>query len=435
MEKSRHNIFSKIEGSDTYFLINVLHGQADILDPETAARYQAGDLTDEAFIEKGYVVDPAAEKALFNRKYLDFLEARDNDEVQIFFVPWYACNFNCSYCYQGEYSVDSGTISDEMLDAFFSYVGRTFSGRRKYITLFGGEPLLPGKAARRFLERFFTLAGEYAVDVALVTNGYHLIDHIDLFSRCTIREVQVTLDGVGEVHNRRRPLKNGNENTFQRISDGIDRLIEQQYNVNLRVVLDRENVEQLPSLAAYAAERGWTDYQGFKTQLGRNYELHSCQASPENLFSRTALYERLYELSESHPELLAFHKPAYSLAKFLKENGELPDPLYDACPACKTEWAFDYSGKIYPCTATVGKTGEEVGTYYPKISLDTEKVEAWESRDITTIAKCRTCEMSLACGGGCGSVAANQSGSIHAPDCNPVTRLLELGISHYFEKE
>ncbi|MBN2417601.1 radical SAM protein [bacterium] len=435
MEKSPHTIFSRIEGSDNYFLVNVLHGQADILDPETAARYEAGALEDPVFIEKGYVVDPDAEKALFTRKYLDFLDARDNDEVQIFFVPWYACNFNCSYCYQSEYTTDPGAVSNETLDAFFTYVQTRFSDRRKYITLFGGEPLLPGKAARAFLERFFTLAGEHNLDVALVTNGYHLIDHIDLFSACTIREVQVTLDGAGEVHDRRRPLKSGEAGTFTRISQGIDMLIERGYNVNLRVVLDRENLEHLPKLAAYAAEKGWTDYKGFKTQLGRNYELHSCQASPETLFSRASLYERLYELSLSHPEIMTFHKPAYSLAKFLKENGELPDPLFDACPACKTEWAFDYSGRIYPCTATVGKAGEEVGTYYPEISLDDEKIEAWESRDITTIDKCRTCDLSLACGGGCGSVAFNQSGKIHAPDCNPVKRLLELGISRYFEKE
>ena len=67
--------------------------------------------------------------------------------------------------------------------------------------------------------------------------------------------------------------------------------------------------------------------------------------------------------------------------------------------------------------------------------LYNEKIDKWESRDITAIEKCRSCELSLACGGGCGSVAFNQTGDLHSPDCNPVGRLLELGISQYFEKE
>jgi len=436
MNKSRHNIFAKIQDSDNYLLVNLLHGQADILDPQTAAAYESADYKDqEEFVAKKYLIEAAEEKAIFKNKYLDFLDTRDNDEIQLFYVPWYACNFNCSYCYQEGYENDDSSIDYEALKAFFTYIKTEFAGQRKYITLFGGEPLLPGKKAREFLDVFFSMAGENGVDVAIVTNGYHLKDHIDLFSKCKIREVQVTLDGTADVHDKRRPLKKGKVGTFNQISEGIDRLIEEGYAVNLRVVVDKENINVLPDLAAWARQKGWLDYAGFKTQLGRNYELHYCQSSADKLFTRAGLYEEIYALLDQHPEILEFHKPLFSVARFLSENGELPDPLFDACPACKTEWAFDYSGKIYPCTANVGKSGDEVGTYYPERYLNAEKIEEWESRDITAIEKCKTCEVSLACGGGCGSVALNQTGMINGPDCNPVKRLLELGISQYFEKE
>ncbi|MCK5146829.1 radical SAM protein [bacterium] len=436
MELSKHNIFSQINGSENYLLVNLLHGEADILDPETAKQYTQGSFKDrDKFIEKGYLTDADQEKILFKNRYLDFLDNRDNDEVQIFFVPWYACNFNCSYCYQDEYTNVEGTIDIEIITAFFEYINNKFAGRRKYVTLFGGEPLLHGKNAREFLDTFLTMAGNNNIDIAIVTNGYHLIDYIDLFDKCTIREIQVTIDGVQAIHDQRRPLKNSSEGTFERISEGIDRLIENGYNVNLRTVIDRDNIDHLPELASYAIDKGWTAYDGFKTQLGRNYSLHHCQSAPDMLFSRAELWEKLYLLIQSYPEIIEFHKPAFSVSKFLYENGELPDPLFDACPACKTEWAFDYTGKIFPCTATVGKAGDELGTFYPEYSLDSNKVEEWESRDITVIDKCHSCELALACGGGCGSVALNESGNINSPDCNPVRRLLELGISHYFEKE
>jgi uncharacterized protein len=204
--------------------------------------------------------------------------------------------------------------------------------------------------------------------------------------------------------------------------------------VNLRVVLDAENIESLPELARFASQMGWIGNPRFKTQLGRNYELHTCQAERHRLFSRVAYYEKLYELLQSHPEVGAFHRPAFSLSRFLFENGELPDPLFDACPACKTEWAFDCTGHIYGCTATVGKRDESLGTFYPRVSKDEERIRRWQERDVRSIPECRACGLQLSCGGGCGAGAQNRNGSILSPDCRPEKELMAMGISLYFEK-
>ncbi len=113
----------------------------------------------------------------------------------------------------------------------------------------------------------------------------------------------------------------------------------------------------------------------------------------------------------------------------------MPDPLFDACPGTKTEWAFDYTGSIYACTATVGKKGEELGKFYPEIRMDEEKLEEWEDRDILSIDECKTCPVQLACGGGCAAIAKNKHGQHNSPDCRPVTELLEMGIGLYFNQE
>lgn len=103
-------------------------------------------------------------------------------------------------------------------------------------------------------------------------------------------------------------------------------------------------------------------------------------------------------------------------------------------PGTKTEWAFDYTGRIYPCTATVGKDGEEVGTFYPAVTKKEDVINQWESRDVTAIPECAGCNLRLLCGGGCGAVAKNRTGRLHASDCRPVQPLLEMGISLYFNK-
>lgn len=386
------------------------------------------------WLKKKYIINPLEEEKIFRHAYLDFIDKRDNDEIQIFYVPNYSCNFVCAYCYQSEYTISKSNYnSNEVIDAFFNFINVKFVNRGKYITLFGGEPLLKTSSQQKTIEYFIKQANKYGLEVSLVTNGYWLEEFLPLLNQSKIREIQVTLDGTKEIHNNRRYLKDKKE-TFDKIVKGIDLCLQNQFNINLRVVVDKENIDNLPKLAEFAIKKGWTQNPHFKTQIGRNYELHYCQSAFNKLFTRIELYEKLYKLILQYPSILEFHKPAFSITKFIWENKSIPESLFDSCPACKTEWAFDYTGNIYSCTATVGKPGEELGTFYPKIVTDDLKILEWETRDITAIDKCKNCNVQLACGGGCAAVAKNINGSIHSPDCRPISSLLELGFSMYFEK-
>ena len=432
MTFSKYNIFTQLKDSDDYILLNPLSREADILPPELALEYRSGKISDpDEFIRKGYLVDEAEEAKRYRKAYLEFIESRDDDEVQVFYVPTYACNFNCSYCYQEGYDNARDISHDEVLGAFFRWLDTELAGRKKYITIFGGEPLLPSEASRETIVRILEESGKRGLQVAVVTNGYELENYIPLFEKGSIREIQVTLDGVGEVHDRRRPLHGGGA-TFEAVSRGVDAALAAGLPVNLRVVVDRENLPGLPDLARYAVEKGWTESPLFKTQLGRNYELHTCQIDENKLYSRVELYSDLYTLIAGNPEILEFHRPAYSISKFLYEHGEMPEPLFDSCPGTKTEWALDYSGRIYSCTATVGKADEALGTFYPEITRNDDIIEEWEERDVTSIPECAECRLQLTCGGGCASVAKNRTGRIQAPDCRPTDELISMGIPLYF---
>jgi uncharacterized protein len=431
MQTSKYNIVSKVKDAEQWFVVNSLSGQADILDKETFEQLASGVEENAELIENGYIVDPVQEKRLFREKYLQFLDDREKDEIQIFFVTNYTCNFDCSYCYQAGYEQLPVALSKEVIDAFFDYIQSEFSGRRKYITLFGGEPLMNAPKHKENIAYIIEKSAALNLEIAVVTNGYHLEEYIPILKKGIIREVQVTLDGTSETHNQRRYLKGGDP-TFDRIVRGVDLLLENNIPVNLRMVVDKQNIGNLPALAQLAIDKGWTTSPLFKTQLGRNYELHECQANQNKLYSRLELYQDLYDLLKKFPHISEFHKPAFSISKFLFEQGELPAPLFDACTGTKTEWAFDFTGNVYACTATVGKQDESLGTFYPQIRKNTASIEEWQERDILSIPKCQSCNMSLICGGGCASMAKNYNGSLNSHDCRPITELLELGMSHYF---
>jgi uncharacterized protein len=438
MKYSKFNIFSRIRNSGNYFIVNPLSGNADILTGSDAEKIEmlrnGSELQDKEMrgelVSKGYLAVEEEENKLYRNRYLDFLDSREKEEIQLFFVTNYSCNFACSYCYQDQYSNPGQELSTEIIDAFFRYVQKEFAGRKKYITIFGGEPLLGSPAQKEIITSFLKKSEEAGLELSFVTNGYALEEYSSLLATGNIREIQVTLDGTESVHNGRRFLKGGG-GTFDRVVKGIDACLDKKIDINLRVVIDRENIDNLPDLARFAIEKGWTRNRHFKTQIGRNYELHHCQAAPGKLFDRVSLFESIYELTRKHPHIIEFYKPAYSIARFISEQGDLPDPLFDACPACKTEWAFDYLGQIYSCTATVGKADEALGTFYPAVTRLTESIRQWENRDITSIPECKDCAVSLACGGGCGAVAKNRTGKICSSDCRPVKELLEMGFSSY----
>ena len=159
MRYSRYNIFSKIRDSENYFIVNLLSGNADILDNSDAEKLEAirkgEDLHDREFLdelmEKGYISDESEEKREFRKRYLDFIDSREKDEIQIFFVTNYSCNFACPYCYQDQYNNPGNKLNKDVIDAFFSYVKKEFASRRKYITIFGGEPYSTAVSKRKKL--------------------------------------------------------------------------------------------------------------------------------------------------------------------------------------------------------------------------------------------------------------------------------------------
>ena len=139
---------------------------------------------------------------------------------------------------------------------------KEFASRRKYITIFGGEPLLNSPRQKDLINYIINKSVEADLSLCFVTNGYHLEEYIPVLRKGKIREVQVTLDGTESVHNNRRFLKGGG-GTFEKIVKGIDACLKENIDVNLRMVIDKENIDNLSDLAQFAIDKGWTKSRSF----------------------------------------------------------------------------------------------------------------------------------------------------------------------------
>ncbi len=446
MKKSRYTFLFDKHGTGDLMIMNYLTGSIDMVNPEDAdelrRRMDADDWKDfhlaDYMMEAGYLItDERAEKAVIRKAFTEFSDENEKTPIQLVFSVTLSCNFTCSYCYQEDYLQSEGGLPSEITDAFFSYVNRKFGAEqiRPYITLFGGEPLLNGESYKKNLLYFVEKARDNNLELAIVTNGFELASYIKDFTaiNAPIKEIQVTLDGDRDMHDSRRKTKSG-QPTFDRIVDGIDLALKEGYRINLRTVIDKENIASIAGLAQFAMDRGWLHYpeEQFETQLGRNYELHTCQKT-DSLYNRIDMWYDVLSLSEEYPVIKEYVKPQFHGMRYLSENGELPMPLFDSCPAGKKEWAFDSRGGVYGCTASVGVDRFRLGSYIDENEPENEKqILEWQTRDVLTIDECKNCALSLSCGGGCGVLAANNNdGKIHSPDCRPVKELVSVGASFY----
>jgi uncharacterized protein len=427
-------------------MVQPLTGQAALLDVATADGLRAleaggpvpASASEDTLRAAGFAVEGDDEdRALTARALAAYGEETARTPTQLVVVPSFGCNLACTYCYQELFDpAAAGLISPAAIEAFFAHVDLRHGGEspRPYITLFGGEPLRDTPAHHDRIGRFLDGAAARGLEVAVVTNGFDLGAFVPRLAAGPVKEVQVTLDGPPEMHDRRRPHVDGS-GTFHRIAAGIDALVAAGVPVNLRVVVDRENLPALPALAAFAEERGWLDLPGtrFKTQIGRNYELFGCASRQrrEDLFDRVALWAGFVELAEAHPAVGRFHRPRFHGIGHLAETGELPAANFDACPAAKKEWAFAPDGGLYGCTATVGNPKHRLGSFYPESVVDDRAAASWRERSVLSIGACRGCALATVCGGGCGALAFEREGTPLAPDCRPVPELYALGVRHY----
>ena len=121
------------------------------------------------------------------------------------------------------------TMSGEFVDRFFSdYYHQLFphASPKLFITLFGGEPLLPPNRAA--IERILAFAGEHpSVSVDAPTNATTISGMADLIGpgKSSIQTVQVTLDGDRLLHDKNRVYPSGKP-TFDSTIAAIRKLID-----------------------------------------------------------------------------------------------------------------------------------------------------------------------------------------------------------------
>lgn len=121
------------------------------------------------------------------------------------------------------------------------------------LSWFGGEPLLALTIIHDILDHTNELADKYGfVHLgSMTTNGYLLTpDLTERLVQKKVKSFQVSLDGVGEVHDKTRLAANGN-GTFEKIFENLIGISNSSLDcdITLRIHLNPENVDTCETFA------------------------------------------------------------------------------------------------------------------------------------------------------------------------------------------
>jgi len=356
----------------------------------------------EMMRKMGNLVNREFDETKLAKKWYDIYK-KDMSTIQATILTNYDCNYLCSYC------IEEGVkkpvyMSDRCSEAVADWLeNRAKANNTKQINLsfYGGEPLLNTNPIINISIRMRNFAEHNGVifSSSIFTNG-SLLDKelLQKLANYGLKSIKVTIDGVREIHDVRRPYKNG-KGTFDVIIKNIQE-IPDTIELNVLSNLDEHNIDYFPDLLNFF------ENSGLKDRINSITVGPIAQQINPSLASRTHLKDYI-ELNNSEIAVKLLQ-----MKRLIIENGfksKYDKVGYAICNMNRlgSSVVIDPLGLIWTCPAFVGREKFSVGDiYHPELKFDAESIN-------TYLEKCIHCEYFFICGGGCRYSSFKQYG-----DCN-----------------
>lgn len=190
-------------------------------------------------------------------KFRSLAERFSSNRLELTINPTLDCNFACPYCFESSHN--HIYMTEETENKIIGYIKQYNNVKEIRVTWFGGEPLLAFRRIDSLSQKLINLGVNYRS--GMITNGYLLNRNIiEKLNDLRINSLQITLDGLADIHNHRRFLKNGGA-TFDRIISNIDMVnkISPQTKIFIRVNIDKSNMENFIDLFKFFQDKQYNN--------------------------------------------------------------------------------------------------------------------------------------------------------------------------------
>ncbi len=433
-------------GDNKTLVLNAFSGAIDLVDDKTRGKIERFAQMPDIEISKLDEEDKELLELLQKRGYI--IKDRNTElnelcrqklihehlcDIAILHVicPTMFCNLKCSYCFEPmEVKERTAVMSGAQVEVICNFIKKiksTSKTQTHRIQLFGGEPILP--STKNANVQFLQFAEDEKIPVSIITNGTFVKDYQEVFEKYenTVDSVQITLDGNKEIHDKRRIGKNG-AGTFDDICAGIDFLLSTNIRqINIRVNVDRANIEKLTELDQFIEEKGWRKHKNFIYDLAPVTD-HTSKYDGDTM-TEDEIVKRLTEIYPEYQErkLSMFRILSHISRELGVKNAKRDFSKFTYCEANRGQYyVYDPFGNIYACPEAIGNENLAIGKYDDeKVSLNEQLAQKWANRSILSIPKCLDCNIAPFCGGGCAFAALKTNGNLDCPVCNNAHEVLK----------
>jgi uncharacterized protein len=423
-KKSYYNFIKEYNGNTVIY--NTKTGSVSIISPESSNDFlsiienpNAENVNDKLFqqmLSEGYIVDEQFDE-LNDIRELSNTSRSFSNVLRVTVLPTETCNFTCPYCFI--YTMRNKHMTDETWKAlykmFYNFCEKNKDSEVFFLNIlwYGGEPLIMADKIISFMQKINKLLERYPngrLHSSIVTNGYLLTYKIfQELCDANVRQIQVTLDGDAENHDKYRTLSNKRP-TFHTIYSNLleikDKVAkDEKFSFAIRCNFLKSSIPSARRLIELFSKDFLSDGRFnlyFRPVYDFETDRNSDDINESDYFGITAGSEMQNQL------LLETNQDIKQVAGI---SNPLPEPIPSWCESV-AEHAFiiGYDGSIYICDTMITDTDKAVG--YLKMDGTIElnsKADCWRKtiferdgeNDSDASKECMVCKMLPICMGGC----------------------------------
>lgn len=321
-----------------------------------------------------------------------------------------ACNLRCDYCYiakSAEYMQDDTAL--QSIDAIFrSAVKHHF--KRVRLQYAGGEASLEAKRVITLHDYALAMAQRHGLELTayLMSNGVSISAYVIEQLKSRNIGVMISLDGVGEYHDRQRPLVNG-RGSFTHVDRTIARLLEHNLLPYISVTVSSRNIAGMPALLRYIIDRNLSFSLNYYRENDLSAHLIDLQLDETQMIA--GMREAFAVIAE--------HLPRYSLLSSLIDKANLKATHSHTCGVGRNFMVINQRGEVAKCQVAMKHTVATVAVDDPLQFIRDDR-DGVQGLAVDEKEGCRACIWRYWCTGGCPALTYRMTGryDIQSPNCH-----------------
>lgn len=376
-----------------------------------------------SLIEKKQIIDDDLRSRFIEGKakeYEENIEKITNKIGRITISPTFACNFNCTYCYQRKFQSKKDFLCADAIDNICQSL-RVINRTENYwegiteVSINGGEPLQPQNIDT--INRIIHYFAKPGIELSLLTNGYNILKFKDKVDFSKFTSIQVSLDNIDPYTSK---INGVNYPVFREVLDGLSYLMKYDCLITVAAVLTEELFANIDEFIEGLDSIGIVDNERCQINI-----------TPITAFGKSTLDKSFYSIDDfikirkglrltKIPRNMSISgvPEARWISRALARNAnERIDGRPSMCSIFKNRSLhFAPDGKIYWCLCVKPNTGT-LGQFYPSVDVDEIGIDKCIHKSIYSNDKCKSCEYQFLCSSGCPLHCVAATGDYDEPFC------------------